>query len=106
MATANMLQRTQQPKVSAGDPYDSGDEDGIVRRFNLNTTLPSQKYMADLLAICTGIGVTEEETFPMAVAEKSSLKGMIVRSAFMIYSVICGGTMEPKDASIFRQCVA
>ena len=64
MATANMLQRTQQPKASAGDPYDSGDEDENVRRFNLNTTLPSQKYMADLLAICTGIGVTEEEVFP------------------------------------------
>ena len=87
MATANMLQPTQQPKASAGDPYDSGDEDENVRRFNLNTTLPSQKYMADLLAICTGIGVT---------AEKSSRKGMTVRSAFMIYSVICGGTMEPK----------
>ena len=35
-------------KRKPGD--DSGDEDENVRRFNLNTTLPSQKYMADLLA--------------------------------------------------------
>ena len=75
MATANMLQPTQQPKASAGDPYDSGDEDENVRRFNLNTTLPSQKYMADLLAICTGIGVTEEEIFPDGSSRKIITKG-------------------------------
>eukprot|EP00943_MAST-04B_sp_MAST-4B-sp1_P004971 g4971.t1 len=71
MATASLLK----PSATSQETYDSDDEDDKIRRYNLNTTLPSQKYMADLLAICTGIGVTEEEHFPDGRTRKVITKG-------------------------------
>ena len=42
MATASLLK----PSATSQETYDSDDEDDKIRRYNLNTTLPSQKYMA------------------------------------------------------------
>ena len=78
MATASLLPKTQQLKSatnSSATYYNSDEEDDTIRRYNLGKTLPNSKYTADLLAICTGIGVTEEEILPDGRIRKVVTKG-------------------------------
>jgi timeless len=60
-------------EVYHSDADSDGDVESKSRRFG--GLIRDHKYMADLLAICTGIGATEKETLPNGKVKRTITKG-------------------------------